>query len=129
MVEKHTQGSFTAALKKLMLSKELSGCLEGDRSENRRGVRRRLQCPDESRGSVTAASEEGSGYDWRSEVGQAGLVDGLDVGEGIEDDIWAPALSWVDRGVLYKGGDDWREKGKENLEFCVRFAEFTDSQQ
>lgn len=35
MVEKHTQGSFTAALKKLMLSKELSGCLEGDRSENR----------------------------------------------------------------------------------------------
>lgn len=52
------------------------------------------------------------------ELGQAGLVDGLDVGEGIEDDIWAPALSWVDRGVLYKGGDDWREKGKENLEFC-----------
>ena len=62
-VEKHNQGSFTAALKKLMLSKELSGYLEGDRSETRRGVRRWLQCPDESRGSVTAASEEGSGYD------------------------------------------------------------------
>lgn len=99
-VEKHNQGSFTASLKKLMLSKELSGCLEGDRSENRRGVRRWPQCPDESEGSVIAASEEGSGYDWRSEVGQAGLVDGLDVGEGIEDDIWAPALSWVDPGVL-----------------------------
>ena len=99
-VEKHNQGSFTAALKKLILSKELSGCLEGDRSENKRGVRRRLQCPNESEGSVTPASEEGSGCDWRSDVGRAGLVDGLDVGEGIEDDIWAPALSWVDHGVL-----------------------------
>ena len=83
-----------------MLSKELSGCHEGGRSEYRRGVRRRPHCPGESEGSLAAASEEESGYDWRLEVGQAGLVNGLDVGGGIENDIWAPALSWVDRGVL-----------------------------
>lgn len=68
---------------------------------------------------MAAASEEGSGYDWRSEVGWARLVDGLDVGEGIEDDIWAPALSFKGPWCpLKRRGRSEGERGRKSRVLC-----------